>query len=368
MALPEEMRTAAVPPVVLHVTECPVGGVSRAIELAIRAAPDVAHVVLAPPQTIRTQEAGAVFRPLPEGHRGRIRAVERLAKEVRATAIHAHSSWAGVYARLAGLSIPILYQPHCFAFSDVTKPRLIRCAYWLAERMMARRTSAVVALTPHEERQARRLGIKRVHQVSNAPTVQVPRASGRSPLAERSSIKKVVMVGRIAPQKDPVFFADIARFFLADSTVEFVWLGDVGQGADYRHGRAALERAGVTITGWLGDGELVAWLRNADVYVHSAAYEGFPLSLLDACALGVPSIVRDIPSLSECGLPQFSGPVEAAELVRRLLTSRQMLERVARSSTALSDSMGVEAHYKDVRQAYSSHGLLRTGIPETTPR
>lgn len=345
-------------PVLLHVTECAIGGVSRAIELAVRAAPEITHVVIGPPGAIRTDVIDAELIPLPKGAVDRLRTVERVTNERCVAAIHAHSSWAGVYARVAKPTVPVLYQPHCFAFSDVTTPRVKRALYWLAERMMVRRTSAIVALTPHEERQSRRLGAKKVYRVQNAATVEPMEREPRHRVPLASSVKTVAMVGRIAPQKDPLFFSRIARAFRHDPSVEFVWLGDEGTPGDYLRGRKALEQEGVRITGWLDDTQLKAHFAETDIYLHSAAYEGFPLSLLDACTLGVPSLVRDIPALDGSGLPKFSTPEQAARLIRKILTCPRSYAAVVSSVAGVANTMTLESHFQNVREVYTSIGML----------
>ncbi|ACZ31913.1 hypothetical protein Xcel_2905 [Xylanimonas cellulosilytica DSM 15894] len=226
---------------VLHVTECPSGGVSRAIELAIKATPALSHVVLAPAGTVRTHDLGADFVSLPETHRGRLRAVSRAIKTSRASAVHAHSSWGGLYARIVASRTPILYQPHCFAFSDVTKPRFLRGAYWLAERIMARRAAAVLALTPYEERQAHRLGVRTVHGIVNAPTLpRAPALIEARSARRRPEQRTVAMVGRVSAQKDPQFFAAVASYFSAVGNVKFLWIGgDSDESARYEEGHDA---------------------------------------------------------------------------------------------------------------------------------
>ena len=87
------------------------------------------------------------------------------------------------------------------------------------------------------------------------------------------------MVGRIAPQKDPKFFADVvAELRKDDVPLEAVWIGD-GDG-DLRR---LLTEARIRVTGWLSPSGVEELLRGS-VYVHSARYEGFPLSILDAAA------------------------------------------------------------------------------------
>ncbi len=109
----------------------------------------------------------------------------------------------------------------------------------------------------------------------------------------------ILTIGRVAPQKDPQFLAEvIARVNAQRRGIRWVWVGD----GDGRH-RKPLEEQRVEITGWLPRRQVLARLQKADLYVHTAAWEGNPMSLLEAAALGVPTVARSIPALTSLGYP-----------------------------------------------------------------
>ena len=76
--------------------------------------------------------------------------------------------------------------------------------------------------------------------------------------------------------------------------LEAVWIGDGPE-----HDRRAVEELGVKVTGWLNRDEATAELRAADLYLHTAAWEGFPLSVIEAVRAGVPVFVRPIPAFAQ---------------------------------------------------------------------
>jgi glycosyltransferase involved in cell wall biosynthesis len=60
-------------------------------------------------------------------------------------------------------------------------------------------------------------------------------------------------------------------------------------------------------------------LRTAQVYLHTAAWEGAPVALLEAAASGLAVVARDIPAISSLDVPlRRSTPHELAELVLSL--------------------------------------------------
>lgn len=329
-------------PTIVHVTECDGGGVVRAVEQVVAAVDDHQHVVLAPPGSVRVPPCVQVVA-LPGTIVGRLKAVRETVERIRPVAVHAHSTWAGVYTRIQSLGVPVLYQPHCFAFSDVTRAPAVRGLFWAAERLLAGRTHQILTLTPAETLQARRVGAARVQEVPNSPTI-----AGRAPRTTDGRAPTVVMAGRIAAQKDPATFAEICRRVRQqDPSIGFMWIGD---GAP--EGRALLSDSGVRVTGWVDDHELERLLRQSDLYLHTAAYEGFPLSMLDAAALDVPVVGRDIPALAHVDLPRFRTPAEGTDVVLEALRPGRVREAAVDGAALLRRTMTRDAQREALVAAY----------------
>jgi glycosyltransferase involved in cell wall biosynthesis len=122
--------------------------------------------------------------------------------------------------------------------------------------------------------------------------------------------------GRIGPQKDADYFLDCADLLL-DSGIdcELVWIGG---GAD--EDEQKLRNARIRVTGWLDRREVLAELVNADVYLHTAAWEGFPVAILEAASLGLPVVARSIPAFEGVALPLLlEKPTDVVEVCRALL-------------------------------------------------
>lgn len=346
---------------ILHVTQCPVAGVPHAIERYARGTSDVhEHHLLAVPEVDVEKSAFDSFIPLPSGTLARIREVTRVVKRIRPDVIHAHSSFAGGYARLAPVTVPIVYQPHCFAFDDPGRTWVVRGAYWGAEALLGVRSTLTVALTPHERALARSLGQGR-------HTVEVPNVSNVEPLGTSvvrrhpGKALRVTMIGRIAPQKDPAFFAETARSLgLKEGRspgIELVWIG----GGDPQD-EASLRDSGVTVTGWMDREGVARQLDEADLYLHSAAYEGFPLSVLDAASRNVPVVVRDISCFRGYDIRKVSSPKEAAALLTALTEDRSPLNEIGSASDALLQSMNPASQKRALLDLYRrAVGLAASG-------
>lgn len=301
---------------VLHVAQPSGGGVPHAVaRYAATTAGDVEHHLLAVPDVDVDPSLFASVRHLPRGTARRVRSVGLAVREVGADLVHAHSSFAGGYARLADPGVPVVYQPHCFVFDDPGRATWKRAAFQWAEAAMARRTAVTVALTSHEAALARQLlSTSRVMQVPNV--ADAPAVEREQPLVHGPGAHRVVMTGRISPQKDPQWFAAAARAIREGSRtdVEVLWLGDGDPAA-----RAELTAAGVMVTGWLDPQAVMSALDEADVYLHSAAYEGFPLSLLEAWARDVPAVIRRAAWTTGLSLDVVETPDQAAAQVLTVL-------------------------------------------------
>jgi glycosyltransferase involved in cell wall biosynthesis len=139
----------------------------------------------------------------------------------------------------------------------------------------------------------------RVHTIPNG--VPLPDLSLRP---SRGAGLLVVGVGRLVPQKRPFVFLDVAQKIHAElPEARFRWVGDGALATEWDRAVAGRGLADVlTRTGWQSD--VRPHLIDADVFLHTAEYEGLPLAILEAMAAGLPCLVTenlrsDLPFLDE---------------------------------------------------------------------
>lgn len=254
-----------------------------------------------------------------------IRALRRLVSSWRPDVVHLHSSFAGVAGALAlDRSLPTVYTPHGYSFTMHDGGRVRRAAYALVERLVARRVTAVGAVSEAEAAAAASVArARRVVTVPNGiPELDDP--PGGAP-GRDSGRRRVVAVGRTDTARRPVEAARILASVADLADVE--WVGGAGRGGVPA---SAVTGQGVPLTGWLPRAEAIEHLRAATACLHWAAWDGRPLSVLEAMAYDVVVVGSDIPPLRELLGPEqvCASEREATALLRRVLTDVPFRKRL----------------------------------------
>lgn len=235
------------------------------------------------------------------------RHIETLNPEV----IHLHSTFAGVIGRI--LPFPrdrIVYTPHGYSFLRRDGYGL-RGFYYFVEYVLSFRTRFLAACSTDELARSRALFPNRkLVELVNISEIECQKVR---PLELYSSINRptIGMLGRVCQQKGVDFFLDVVGEL--GESYEFVWIG----GGDATL-VSRLSEAGVTVTGWLSRSAALERLSSIDLYLHCAAWDGFPISVLEAAHIGLPILLRKISPFDAENLTSYSSPHEVAEEIRSL--------------------------------------------------
>lgn len=309
---------------VLHVAESFSAGVATAIEGYIDHSPThLDHVVYGfrrPGIQVSDRFDSFVLHDLPGEKVALARAIRAAIRDEEPDVVHLHSSWAGILGRLAmPRTVPVVFTPHCFSFERLDISATTRSTFRVAEALLASRTDVFATCSHHEMAAAGgffTLGSD--PEVIHLPYALPHRVSAQmAELADRHRrglITDPIIVGsgRLGSQKGSDFFVDVVREAQKHPSlrgVQWRWIG--GGDEDLT---AELEAAGVAVTGWVDRAEVLEELAGSDVYLHTAAWEGFPLTVLEAAEMGLPVIAREIPALRQAeGLLLGQRPEDVAD-------------------------------------------------------
>jgi glycosyltransferase involved in cell wall biosynthesis len=248
------------------------------------------------------------------------RALGKLCRSWKPDVAHLMSSYAGLHGVLAMNGVPKVYTPQAYAFTMTSEPSHKRWAYLALESFVARRVDVVGACSLSEGAQAWSLpGTRSVAVVPNG----IDELSGElSELALEPKVgPTVVAMGRPLPQRQPEACARILSTVKDCAQMRWIGGGD-GNGP----GERALSAAGIPMTGWMPRRETLAALGESLLYLHWTAWDGLPLSVLEAMALDVIVVASDIgPNRELLGPRQVCRTEsEASTLLRRLLADSSL--------------------------------------------
>ena len=222
----------------------------------------------------------------------------------------------------------------------------------MLRRLTYSRCTAMVVQTESVAKYAPRLVRKKpVYVIPNAvtPSAELPDA-GRLPAGDR---RVVAAMGRLTAQKGfDLLIEAFAR--IADRHPNWT-LRIAGDGEERGNLECLAESLGLTqrvdLCGWID--EPLAFLQEADLFVLSSRYEGFPNALLEAMACGLPVISTDCDSgPREIVRHETDGLLVPAEdvdeLTRamgRLMTNRADRERLGESAVDVVTRFGFGAFF-----------------------
>lgn len=288
---------------ILHVSQASSGGVLNAlVQLSNSQKAHGADVIVIygrRPDTPSSEELHGLFAPgvrlieAPGKGMGPA-AASKLYSEVlkairvmRPDYIHLHSSFAGAVGRLASLSAwrqsSTFYSPHGFSFLRQDIAAWKRHLFAYSELIFHSIGSSMVLVSGSERDAAKRmLSSKRLYVLENGiDTETLP------PPVKSSDRPRVGSAGRITYAKAPWKFSALASSLT--QAADFLWIG----GADSHDANEWVSSTSVEVTGWLSEESAVSLIAGLDIYVSTSLWEGLPIAVLQAQALGIPCVVSD---------------------------------------------------------------------------
>ncbi|ABZ83436.1 glycosyltransferase, group 1 family protein, putative [Heliomicrobium modesticaldum Ice1] len=316
----------------------------------------------------------------------------RLIRRIRPHIVHCHSSKAGILGRLAAYlaGVPvILFTVHGWSFYGMAGFR--RSLFRALEKWMTTITDAIVCVSEHDlkEGHSQQILTKASARVIHNGIPSEMEVGNFLPLRQdlltnHQTAYTVVTVGRLAEQKDPWLFLDIAEKCAEkclqknDCKMRFFW---VGQGPLEKEIQAEIKKR--NLTEWvslLGERQdIPAILRQADLFLLTSRWEGLPIVILEAMRAGVPVLSVDVGGIREMIQSETTGIIvdtrEPDAISTALLNLLQDPEKRKRLGTSVRgrflQQFTVDMMLREYKKLYLDRladiGLLTTSQKKSYP-
>jgi glycosyltransferase involved in cell wall biosynthesis len=257
----------------------------------------------------------------------------KIVRSQRPALLHAHSSKAGMIARLAAycLQLPCLYTVHGWGFGPGRARLQSATVYWV-ERVFSYIPGIVYIFVADADR---RVGIEQVKLIhGRCLTIHngMPDHGYRANV-ERSST--VIMAARVCHAKDHDLL--LRSYQTCRASFRLVMVGEGTDSSGFRDRVLAGAPGKHAQVDCLGvSNQVPQLLAQAGIFVLCSRYEGLPLSIIEAMCAGLPIVASDVGGVGELvedGVNGFLVPSGDQEVLTKCLDRLQV-------DTALRVRMG----------------------------
>ncbi|MCP3905916.1 MAG: glycosyltransferase family 4 protein [Planctomycetes bacterium] len=290
--------------------------------------------------------------------------------------VHGHSSKGGAIARLAagGRGPAVVYTPNGVFTMNPELSSLARRAVGAIERRLARRTDAVIAVSPVERDHLRDLGVadRLLHVIPNGIPARAwePRETARRNFGIGPDEIVVGFLGRLSPQKNPELLVDaFARLASRCPEATLAVVGD-GPRADACRDLVGAAKLDGRVR-WLGFQTAEAAMPAFDVFAMPSRYEGMPYVLMEALCLGLPIVATDVGGTRLAVVDGENGrvvapgdPAALADALASVLLDPAHRQQLGAASRKLSERFTVA---EMVRRTLALYRELRPAPDEARP-
>jgi glycosyltransferase involved in cell wall biosynthesis len=253
-------------------------------------------------------------------------------------------------------AVPFVLQPH--GMIDPSSNPLARPLDSALTRPLLRSAKRVFYLTPEEHEALVAVGGSALALQELVNGVPIPTESR----AAESKTEEVLYLARMAPRKRPLMFVEMARRLAHDHPeTRFTLIGpDEGEGKELRRAIAGEKSARVSWEGALAPEATTERMASASIYVLPSINEPFPMSVLEAMALGLPVVITESCGLAPlvrrtgCGLVTDETQAGLDDAVRSLLDDAVLARAMGeKGSRVAREELSMTAVARILEEAYS---------------
>ena len=270
------------------------------------------------------------------------RSIQLQLEAINPDVVYLHSTFPGVYGRMLHFQHrsrwATVYCAHGWAFTQAVSPAR-KLFYSMVEKVLARRTDALVSISFAEYEAAVAAGIQvPLHRVIYHGTD--PRKAGPRPDVQlaRTGLN-IAFVGRFDRQKG----LDLLLEAFQDVRLQAITLWIIGVSTLGDGVQTIPDQSNIKHLGWVGNKDIDAYISCFDAVVMPSRWEGFGLVALETMRNAKPVIASRIGGLAELVIDGVNGRVFESESVSALKNvllelSAPELERMGKMAGQIFES------------------------------
>ena len=305
----------------------------------------------------------------PHGDMIAIKQIRKIVKKINPDIVYAHSTKAGALVRIAliGIHIPVIYNPHGWAF-NIVQSKKKEMAYRLIEKVQIPFTKKIVCISEAEMQSAMQKHIcseDKIKIITNGVDFDLldkVQPVTRRDLGIPEDAFVVGQIGRLSEQKSPDVFVQMAEKI--KKTIPNSFSVMVGNGKLEGKVRQLIKAKGLEdsflITGWVDNP--TGYLNCFDVATLLSRWEGFGLALVEYMYCGVPLVstkVDAIPYVVDDGvdglLVEPDKPNEAAQAVIRIYDDSDLADKLVNNGLIIAkEKYDIRRVVKQTQQLYQN--------------
>jgi glycosyltransferase involved in cell wall biosynthesis len=282
--------------------------------------------------------------------------LRKIIKDNNVSIVHSHLFWSTVVARFGvPKKIPLITTIHAFVTSSIEyKPWHMR----LIEKFTYKiRKSTIVAVAKGALEEYFSFINVKPHNACHLYTFVDTNVFKGSSEKINSETFRVVTVGNLKEQKNHRFLLEAFK----ELKNENITLDIYGKGSLQEELQQTITEEQLTNVTLKGQAtNIQEQIGKYDLFIMSSLYEGFALSVLEAMALGIPTLLTDIPSFKEqcddtAAYYKLNCTTDFISQLQSLKNNRQQLTFLGRNSRKRAlDNYTLQKHMDGLKAIYSN--------------